>query len=328
MNKKDFNNIKIPENIDKIIDSSFDDAYKIRNRKKVKRNSGIIVAGLLFFIIAGITKPAIASAIPPLQLIFEQLQERLNNNGDNVKYVTEVNKSTKSNGVEVTLQDTSFDGRYLYVSYRVKSDTPFKVPGIEISETQLLYEHSEKLSFTNEVLDSSGTAGILGKFIDDNTFEGIQRYDLGSLKEDIPSSFKFKVLINAFRCIPIVGDDRAELIRVGDWGFEVNVNSRTDLSKNIEVNSKSDDGISIKNIIVNPFEIIVETEREENSLGYYIEITDSYGNILDSIEETKDKNLSESHFSRAKMEGNKLIVNIYSTSSGNQLIFTEEINID
>ena len=225
MNKKDFNNIKIPENIDGFIENSFNDAYKLKNKKRTKKVSGIIAAGLTCFIMLGVTQPAIASTIPQLQRVFEQLQSRLINGGKDVNYVMEVNKSIKNNGVEVTLTSITFDGRYLNASYLVKSDTSFKVSGIEISESQLLYEHNEKVSFTDEKLDSSGVAGLEGRFIDDNTFEGVEQYDLKSLKGAIPDNFEFEILINAFRCIPNVGDDRAELIRVGDWGFKVNVNS-------------------------------------------------------------------------------------------------------
>ena len=329
MNKKDFNNIEIPKNIDTFIEDSFNNAYKLKNRKRVKNTLGIIASGLVCFIVLGITKPAIASSIPPLQKIFEQLQDRLINDGKDVNYVTEVNKSIKNNGVEVTLTDIIFDGRYLYVSYLVKSDKPFKNEGIGISETQLLYEHNEKVSFTDEELDSSGGAGIEGSFIDDNTFEGIEKYDLSSLKAPIPNKFEFEVLINLFRCIPDVGDDRAELMRVGDWGFKVNVNMEEDLSKKIEINFTNNEGIGIKYVIITQFEVIITSMHEEDieSSSYNVSITDEYGNSLDLKEQTWSETSSELIFNKSKLKGDKLVLNIYKNSSENESIFTKEITI-
>lgn len=329
MNKKDFNNIEIPKNIDTFIEDSFNNAYKLKNRKRVKNTLGIIASGLACFIILGITKPAIASAIPPLQKIFEQLQDRLINDGKDVNYVTEVNKSIKNNGVEVTLTDIIFDGRYLYVSYLVKSDKAFNSEGIGISKTQLLYEHNEEVSFTDEKLDDSGVAGIEGGFIDDNTFEGIEKYDLSSLKAPIPNNFEFEVLINLFRCIPDVGDDRAELMRIGDWGFKVNVNMEEDLSKKIEINSTNNEGIGIKDVVITPFEVIITSMHEEDteSILYNVSITDEYGNSLDSKERTWSETSSEIIFNKNKLKGDKLLLNIYKNSSEDELIFTKEINI-
>lgn len=329
MNKKDFNNIEIPKNIDVFIEDSFNNAYKLKNRKIIKKTLGIIASGLACFIILGITKPAIASAIPPLQKLFEQLQNRLNNDGKDVNYITTVNQSIKDNGVEVTLTDVIFDGRYLYASYLVKSDTPFKREGIGISETQLLYEHDENVSFTDEKLDSSGVAGIEGCFIDDNTFEGVEKYDLSSLKTPIPDNFEFEVLINLFRCIPEVGDDRAELMRVGDWGFKVNVNTEEDSSKKIEIRSTNNEGIGIEDVIITPFEVIITSLHEEDteSRSYYVSITDEYGNSLDSKEEIWSKTSSEIIFNKGKLKGDKLVFNIYKNASMDESIFTKEINI-
>lgn len=329
MNKEDFNNIKIPKNIDVLIEASFNDAYKLKNKKIIKKTFKIIASGLACFIILGITKPAIASSIQPLQKIFEQLQNRLINNGKDINYITTVNQSIKDNGVEVTLTNIVFDGRYLYVSYLIKSDKPFKSDSTEIDTTQLLYEHKEKVSFTNEKLDSSGLAGIEGWFIDNNTFEGVERYDLSSLKTPIPYNFEFEILINLFRCIPVVGDDTAELMRVGDWAFKVNVDTEKNSSKKIEINSTSNMGIGIKDISITPFEIIITSLHGEDisSSSYNISVTDEYGNSLDFKEQTWNKTSSEIIFNKNKLKGDKLILNIYKNSSKNESIFTKEINI-
>lgn len=330
-NNKEFNNIKIPENLDEFIDKAVDTAYKKNKKNKFKKASGIIAAGLSCLMILGVAKPTIASAIPPLQILFGKLQARLDNGGKDVEYVTSVNQSVENNGVEVTLTEISLEGKYLYVSYIVKSDTPFRTNDNEISENQLLYDSREKLSFTNEALDSSGIAGLEGKFVDDNTFEGVERYDLSSLESEIPDSFEFEILINLFRCLPQKGDDRAELMRVGDWGFKVNVNASNDDSKTIEVNSKNEDGIGVKKVIVTSQEILVTTQHKEgiHSMSYIIDVTDTSCKNLKCTEQSWNTTSSELCFDRADLKDDKLIVNIFSNIDENkgELIFSKEINL-
>lgn len=331
MTNKEFNNIKIPENLNEFIDKTVDTAYKKNKKNKFKKVSGIIAAGVSCFMILGIAKPTVASAIPQLQLLFESLQSRLDNGGKGVEYVTSVNQSVKNNGVEVTLTEISLEGKYLYVSYIIKSDTPFRTPDNEISETQLMYEHHEKLSFTNEALDSSGKAGLEGKFIDDNTFEGVDRYDLSSLEAEIPDSFEFEILINLFRCFPQKGDDRAELMRVGDWGFKINVNANNDSYKTIDVNSKNEAGIGIREALITSQEILVTTQHQEGtpSMSYIIDVTDISGKRLEFKDQRWNDTSSELCFNKTNLKDDKLIVNIYSNINENkgELIFSEEINL-
>lgn len=328
MNKKDFNNIKIPENIDGFIEASFNNAYKLKNKKRTKKISTIIAAGLTCFIMLGVTKPTIASVIPPLEKVFERLQDRLINGGKGVDYAT-LNESIKNNGVEVTLTDVIFDGKYLYASYIVKSDTPFKTEEIAISERQLLYQSNEKLSFTNEKPDSSGISGLEGIFTDDNTFKGVERYDLSLLKAPIPDSFEFEILINLFRCIPIVGDDRAELMRVGDWGFKANVNLEENLSKKIEINSTNNEGIYIKEIVVTPFEVSVTTLHQDGTSpgSYDVSVSDKYGNNLNPKEGRWGETFSDTIFNKINLKGDELIISIYNNSSKDKLLFEKEVNI-
>ena len=328
MNKKGFNNIKIPKNIDGFIEDSFKNAYKLKNKKRTKKISTIIVAGLTCFIILGVTKPTIASVIPPLEKLFEQLQDRLINGGKGVNYAT-VNESIKNNGVEVTLEDVIFDGKYLYASYIVKSDTPFKTKEIEINEKQLLYEHNEKLSFTDEKPDYSGLSGLIGIFTDDNTFKGVQKYNLSSLKTPIPESYEFEILINLFRCSPKVGDDRAELMRVGDWGFKAKINREENLSKKIEINSTNNDGFGIGEVIITPFELNVTTLHQDGTDpgSYDVRVADKYGNTINPKEGKWGETSSETVFNNINLEGNELIISIYCNSSKGELLLEKEVNI-
>jgi len=55
----------------------------------------------------------------------------------------------------------------------------------------LTTEDYNKVSFSKLGLDNTGLAGLKGKFIDENTFIGMERYYLKSLNTEIPDTFDF-----------------------------------------------------------------------------------------------------------------------------------------
>lgn len=331
MSNKEFNNIKIPENIDQFIEESFHDAYKLKNRKRMKKVSGVIAAGLLCFIMLGMNKTVIASAISQLQKVFEQLEDRLENNGKDIVYGTSVGETVSSNGVDVTLTDIIFDGRYLYVSYMIKSEEAFRGENIEISEEKLSYEHKEKLSFNDERLDLLALEGLSGKFVDDYTFEGIQSYDLECIEETIPDNFQFEILINLFRCIPIIGDDQANLMRAGEWGFKIDVTKEVSVTKRVEINSTSEEGITISDVVITPYEVYLNIDHDKEGLlpsSYIISIIDGDGNELELISMSGNEIFNEAIFRKGNLNYDSLTIEITDTSSDRNLILKEEINIE
>lgn len=118
-------------------------------------------------------------------------------------------------------------------------------------------------------------------------------------------------------------------MRVGDWGFKVNVNMEEDLSKKIEINSTNNKGIGIKDFIITPFEVIITFlhDKDTESISYNVSVIDEYGNNLDLKEEIWSKTSSEIIFNKNKLKGDKLVLNIYKNSSKDEVIFTKEINI-
>lgn len=331
MSNKDFNNIKIPENIDQFIEGSFHNAYKLKNRKRMKKVSGVIAAGLLCFIILDMNKTAIASGISKLQKVFEQLEDRLNSGEEDIAYGTSVGETVSSNGVDVTLTDIIFDGKYLYVSYMIKSEEAFRDKNIEISEEKLSYEHKEKLSFTDKKIELLALEGLSGKFVDDYTFEGIQSYDLEDIEETIPDKFQFEILINLFRCIPIVGDDQADLMRVGDWAFKIDVTKEVNVTKKVQINSTSEEGVTIRDITITPYEVYLNIDHDKEGLlpsSYIISIIDGDGNELDLISMSGNEIFNKAIFRKGNLNYDSLTIEITDTSSNRNLILNEEINIE
>lgn len=335
MIKKEYNEVKIPENLDLFIDEVIEKEHKKKRKLWLKKSISIITAGVICIILIGVIKPFDVNATPALQLIIQKLHERRNNGGKGVNYVTEYNQRVKDNGVEVILTKTEYDGNNLYVFYKVKSDSPFISNNDDISREQLLYEGHGMVSFTNKELDNSGMAGLEGKFIDDYTFEGVERYALKSLEEDIPKEFEFKILINLFRCIPIQGDDRANLMRVGDWGFKIKVNTEDNIGNKILVNDVDKAGFGIKELTISPYEISIITEHKPGIefLYYNVGITDENGKDMDMVSQSWQDTTSEIIFDGKQFMGKKAYITLYKYKAENALsrgevLYTKEINLD
>lgn len=326
MTNKNFDNIEVPENLDKFIDDTIDKAYVKRYNHILKRLLGGTAASIALFIVVGISKPTIASKIPTLQSVFEEIQENISSSGKYGKYATSINESIINNGVEVTLSEVVCDGESLYVSFIIESEKPFRNVGYDIVESQILYEGKGKVNYTNENLDNGGIAGIEGEFIDDNTFVGVEKYNLGLLGREsgkiieTPDNFEFEMNIKNFRAIPIIGDDKDELIREGEWTFKVNVNVDKNISKKIDINSNYVDDLEIKQLVITPFEIKVKTEHSNNKKNnYYVRLTDENDIELDRIYQSWEDSTSTIAFNRNDFSEDKLIINVYDSNNDSLL---------
>lgn len=326
-----FDNIKVPENLDIFIDEVIDRAYMKKSKDILKKILGGMAASVALFVVVGINKPAIASKIPVIQNVFEEIQDNIRSSGSYSKYATSVNESITNNGVEVTLSEVICDGESLYVSFIIESEKPFRNLGYDIVENQILYEGKGKVNFTNETLDDGGIAGIEGKFIDDNTFIGVEKYNLGFLGREsgetieVPDNFEFEINMKNLRAIPIIGDDKEELIREGKWDFKVNVDVDKSISKRIAINFKNEDEIEIKELVITPFEIKVLTQHNRKN-NYYIKLKDENGGELDRVYQSFEEITSTSNFNRNNFDGDKLIIEIYDYADDN-LLFKKDISI-
>lgn len=326
-----FDNIKVPENLDIFIDEVIDRTYMKKSKDILKKTLGGMAASVALFVVVGISKPAIASKIPVIQNVFEEIQNNIKSSGKYSKYATSVNESISNNGVEVTLSEVICDGESLYVSFIIESEKPFRNLGYDIVENQILYEGKGKVSFTNENLDDGGIAGIEGKFIDDNTFIGVEKYNLGFLGREseetieVPDNFEFEINMKSLRAIPIIGDDKEELIREGKWAFKVNVDVDKSISKRIAINFKNKDEIEIKELVITPFEIKVLTQHSRKN-NYYIKLKDEKGIELDRVYQSFEKITSTSNFNINNFDGDKLVIEVYDYADNN-LLFKKDISI-
>lgn len=348
MNKFD---IKLPEGIDESIDRGIKMAVRDKCKKKssrIKKVFGGIAVGVIITSGIGISNPALARKIPIIGGLFEIVQDKAEFKGDYTSYVQKVGKSVTSNGVTVTLDEYVCDGKSIYTTYKVVSETPFKYirynydPVIDkkitkeeadkLIGTDLKDKSTTKLSFSNEVSNGNGKGRLVGRYMDENTFIGVQKYDLRNLK-NIPDNFEFENNITELTSLSWRMGEPDQVFK-GKWNFKIPVKVDKSAVKEIKVNEEKE-GLGLKKITVTEFEIIVDYINKyglkaspENSL--WVRVKDEKGNELDSTTIGDKEVIIKRNGKSPKM----IVFEIYKQKSINdnkeieeKVLYTKQVNI-
>lgn len=303
MNKYDFNNIKIPDELDNFIEDTIEkaDIKKRRNKKNKKiKYSSTIAAGLTVVILLLISNPAVASKIPFVGDIFKYLNKDVEKIYETYsEYSTEINMNKESNGIKITLKEAIFDGRVLNFTYMIESDK-------DLGFYPIIGANSIK-----EVMDSEGNALIYEdgrqERIEDNNYIGQATYKIS--EENINKEYnKFNFIIN-WKDIVILNDENAwfskdiiegkevelhgdikEVIS-GEWNFDIEVNTVENYIK--EVNETIENNLyefTVEKISISPVSFNInynyitrDTEKINGKLyNLDIDVKDDLGNIYTS----------------------------------------------
>lgn len=317
MSNKRFEEIIVPQNIDDMIEETVKQAMRdkkniqIQKNKecnKLKKRFGVVAASFIAVLGVGMLNPAIASKLPIIGSVFEAIQEGIFLSGDYTQYATLINETVTSNGVDVTLSEVLCDGQFLYVTYRVERKTPFKYTSWDGSSAldmnQLLIQDDDSyVSFSEEMLDSTGFSGLEGKFIDENTFIGVQQFDLASLETEIPDEFVFQTKINRIENSAINAGDKSDVTK-GTWAFKVPVTVNKELKKVIKLDGVSTNDIRVNTISMTPFNTRVNvTIQDEDTSRYDIYIFDEHGNKLE-WSQVKDRSNNQFEYIYNSIEPN------------------------
>lgn len=231
-------NVKIPDEIDSVLNRGIKKANRIKFLNKIKVTTSIVAAILCIMITIGITNPALAKEFSRFDKIYEMFSDRSSN----------LNISDVSNDIKVTVEDVICDGETLYVSYKIKNKEPFPYVSKDIdiynSPIELSVEDI-KYSFTNEelaVIDDE----FHGEFKDKNTFLAVASYDLSILKEKVPDKFNVNIKINSIDNSRYNNDVIDNEIYNGDWNFNIPV--KVDKTSMKTYDGFEDNGIKVDSI--------------------------------------------------------------------------------
>ncbi|MBU3106187.1 DUF4179 domain-containing protein [Clostridium gasigenes] len=316
MSNKQFSDIEIPENIDLIINNGIERADKeIKLKKSNKRKSNITItaASILFFFILGFANPALAAKIPIVGSVFDNIEKNIYFPGNYSEYATAVNETVSNNGISITLSDILCDGEGLYVTYVVESEEPFKYTSWgdgPLTRNQLLTREAyNNVSFSKDELDNSGIAGLEGKFIDDNTFIGMERYYLKSLNTEVPDNFDFQTKLTSVRTKALDDSEKNQTFN-GTWAFKVPVKVDKAISKNIDIDY-TQAGFYLDSMSITPFRITINSRNPGTTL-YFVRVFDDKNNQL-KIEGSSgfDENKQISYFESMNKDSKSLRIEIY-----------------
>lgn len=322
-----------------------------KNIKIIKKPNTIIkrvtiaAACISLVFTLGAINPALAAKLPIIGSIFKVIEKNVESPGDYSKYATSLNEVVSDNGIKVTLSDILCDGEGLYVTYKIESKEPFKyeLDGNEPLDSDQFLENEEyhKVSFSDNELVMGKVSGLDGKFIDEHTFIGMKKYYLKLLGKEIPDNFDFEVKITSITTH--ISDNNSKNQNYnGNWAFKVPVKVDKSISKNIDINYKTDNGFSLDSIIITPFSVVINSTNPDNEY-YNIKVIDDKNRKLKSdggrsLDENKKINyfgaLSKDCKSlrviiyKDKLEKNDIIGNQDGSSETNYKNVEEEVFLD
>lgn len=259
-----YHDIPLSNRLDDAIEEGVKQAIKKKKLNKqgqIKKVGLGLAAGLMITLGLGFTNPALASKMPILGHIFEQVEKTVNKYAMYSKYAKEINQSVTSNGLTVTLSEITSDGVAVYVSYIIESEKPFE-HGDQVGHQMWLYPSSMS-PFLN--LDG-GLSPLNGAYTDEYTFIGMTSYRLKDEIECLPEEFDFTITfdlieqINLYEEVYEGGVEPRVLLEPeyerfeGEWSFSALVTVDESIVKHVNISDVLKTRISIEEVVITPFE--------------------------------------------------------------------------
>ncbi len=278
--KFDYISIPIPENLNEVIESSMSEVKKIHKRRMIKKIGGLGTAAAVIILMAiCISNPTLASKLPVVGKIFAEVEKKVEFPGDYSTKALNACYTAKNNGLEITTSEIFCDGSSVYISFLLKNDNSFR-------EIASLYSNSEG-TMTHHFLYTSGIWGIgqngqrkqlmnnhiEGIQVDNNTFKGMMKLELGEFQDKLPNSSDLYI---SFNQIWADQSDGFSILKIdGNWEFMLPYEVDRENTRIIEVNDKNASGYGIESIMVTPYEVKVTSivplrKRSEEELQAYL----------------------------------------------------------
>lgn len=233
---------------------------KIRFRKKCAWSA---ISCLVILVgIVTVANPTMAENIPIIGSVFSYIQDVLDFQGEYEQYAASIEEKVRDHGITVSMTEAYCDGENLFISYRIESEKKYtEYNDYEIAKNQIGYEGIEKIKSDDKLysLKEWGTAGVDGKFVDENTFVGSQYFDLSG--EDFPDRFTLEIYIYNITLIAENAENKNVSIW-GEWKFSIPIQVNPKDVTEYEVNEWNE-GYSIDEVIVTPIITTIKTTHPD-----------------------------------------------------------------
>ena len=297
-----FDDIKIPDNIDEVTKMAINRGKtynKNRKYKKVMIASAVTIAIGTSVISIGIMNPSLADSIPILRNVVEYFNtnnESLykSDKNDLEKTVSNLNLTTKDNGIELIINSISIDDNYITILHTVKSNK-------KIEEMSEFYKDAY---FANPIVDAyiDGNSiippGIIeheATYTSDYELKGMRKIDVSNI--DIRDNAEIEFCIDEIFGVKGNWNIKAKIdkSKSSEKTHKYNIDKDYTINNTYYYNGEKIDinhNINIEKIIISPLAskmVIKEKQTKsfddwEPMLGNGFALFDEKGNSLDVID--------------------------------------------
>lgn len=284
---KIFNKVKIDTDKYEELETDNNEILKIKmkerlnssqrtNRKRKKTNILIsTVASIVIIVIGfGVLNPSVAinfiKNISGITTMLDKIKESVNEDS-NIEYnkanknqkleTTPINVSSKSNGLEITIDNAMYDKKKIYLDMILKTDKPLKESEYIKAIDDSPYGDGEKNMYLNnlklyingvEPISYGYGPGVI-EFIDEYTAKYSFLLELDPSNDIDDANFNISFDISKYKHPNFLGDTK------GEWSFDFNINAIDDITKHVEVNKK-DGEYTLKSVDISNTYIEVKIE--------------------------------------------------------------------
>lgn len=166
-------------------------------------------------------------------------------------------------GITITVKEYFCDRKNLYLSMTVESEEPFFESGVEENMEGRFHLFTDEETLSYEGMDPypAGNSALLveGVYLDDHTFVGIARSEWRNVKEEnlvIPDELTYTALIKHVKIYSPSGTPDFR----GEWKFSMDILCEEDGIEILPVEAAGEDGSSICEVRLQPYEVQVVTK--------------------------------------------------------------------
>lgn len=289
MYNKEFDNIEIPDNLDLYIKRGLKKAVNENKYKKYRRKKFIKVAtcaSVIGALILSFNIDSLANRMPFIKDVYKEIRSSEMSEMININFneyfednAQQINQTVTANGKTITVESVLCDGKYIAISYIIKSEEKFER---DENMPQLLSNFEIKINNTTDYIFNS-SSGIEGVSTDDYTFAGVELLTLKN-KDSLPDEFNLNIIYDSINAESFYRDKYYN----GDvWEFNFPVKSYTSDNKVIEVN-ETKSKFTVSSIEVRPLGLVLNhtTPKDSKDTMYDVYIYDDKGNEVRKSSET------------------------------------------
>lgn len=295
----ELDNIKIPKDLDQIIEKAIEEGTEYKDQQKKSRSKKWIIAAatLAIIITVNFNNSAFAEGLPFIGRVFKEVNF-LVNEAEYTKYAQSIDAQSTYKDITVKVDEAVCTDDSLFISVIInnnngfsrhrelnkeRSHSQFHLKGLARVNFEKYYNDDyqdiyKKISLGKKYKEGFKelftSRGAIGNFVDDNTFIGVIKYDLSSLNTEIPENFKVKLDINNLDYgyhTEEFNEDQLDF--KGIWNLEFDVRkAKNGEFKTITPNNISDgdpkdissNKFKVEKLTVNPFEtnLVITVPKE------------------------------------------------------------------